>query len=133
MQLRRIGGCFCLSAAAGIGLFCGSASLARSSPTTETAPASAPASQPVVLADLFAIFIDDRAVPESKVAARIAALTAQRMEAARNGGPSAAVAAAEFIVARQIEPSLSREILEVASDADHRFIQERTAVAAGLL
>ncbi len=126
MQMRRLSGYFCL-----LGAILGS--MCEATLSVQPTTSSAPSSQAVVLAELAPVRIGEKPLTESALAALVARLAAQRVEAARAGDPAAAVGAAEFILVRQIEPALSRELLEMASDADRRFVQQRTAVAGELL
>jgi len=126
MQLRRLSGYFCL-----LGAILGS--MCEATLSVQPTTSSAPSSQAVVLAELAPVRVGEKPLTESALAALVARLAAQRVEAARAGAPAASVGAAEFILVRQIEPALSRELLEMASDADRRFVQQRTAVAGELL
>lgn len=92
-----------------------------------------PTTQAEVLTGLAEISIDEKSLSESALRARTARRTADLVRAAADGSPEACVSAAEFILARQIEPALSREILDIATPEDRKWIAQRTPAAIELL
>lgn len=115
-------------------LFAAGPALATPGPAGESPPSSsAPASQPELTNALAEVAVDEKPLTQSALRARVARRAADLVRTARNGEPDDALVAAEFILARQIEPALSREILNIATAEDRQLVAERTTAAAALL
>ncbi len=77
--------------------------------------------------------VDGKPLSESALAAHVARRAAELLEAARGGDAAACVAAAEFVLARQVEPALSRELFTGAGAAEAGQIRQRVEAALALL
>lgn len=102
---------------------------AASAPT----PGGQVAAETALPTDLATLMIDEKPLSEAALRAQIARRSAELVRAAADGGAGASVTAAEFILLRQLEPPLSREILGISGAEDRRQIAERTAAALALL
>mgnify|MGYP003868756003 CR=1 FL=1 len=77
--------------------------------------------------------VDGAPLSESALAAHVARRAAELLEGARGGDAAACVSAAEFILVRQVEPPLSRELFTGVSTAEAVQIRQRVDAAMALL
>ncbi|MCK6457619.1 MAG: hypothetical protein L6Q92_13950 [Phycisphaerae bacterium] len=123
--------CLLLTAALG--------AVAGAVPSTDNRVTSAPAaSKSNPMADrLEPVALPDGSADEAKLrtylARRLAALRESADRATDGNAVAAALTATEFILVRQVEPALSRELLGLASTEDRRAIAEWARTAKSLL
>lgn len=109
----------------------GLAAASTTSPATTVAVSTHPANESV----LAAVQRPEGDLPEEQLERSLAERAASLIKAVdqQADGAAAAVDAAEYILVRQMEPALSRELLGTANGVDRQFIRKRSQVVSALL